>query len=213
LTETPFGRFLDQLEREFQRARIASPISDELYEMTTPTGRNLSLRRSDLERTGLFDEQFLVTCEDQDLAQRASEVGIRFIYNAALECVHNDQAADLKRYCRFQRRGAADTVRLCEKYPRIHGSAPIVRVNGYLAPTDGPGLAVRKLAKSVLATELSMRAIERVLAKIENVGLPDPWLYRGYRLLIGLHTFRGFREGLRQSAQGRCQHGFIGGPH
>jgi hypothetical protein len=197
LTETPFGRFLDQLETSFARARIASRIDEGLYEMTSPTARNLSLRRSDLERTGLFDERFRVTCEDQDLGQRAQEQGIRFLYNSAVECVHNDQAADLKRYCLFQQRGAADTARLCAKYPDVHGGAPIARLNGYLAHRDGARLAARKVAKGLLATTPAMRVIERTLRTGERLGLPDAWMFRAYRLLIGLYIFRGYREGLR----------------
>jgi GT2 family glycosyltransferase len=198
LTKTPFGRFLDQLERSFERARLASKIDEGLYEMTSPTARNLSLRRSDLDRTGLFDERFRVTCEDQDLGQRAQNQGIRFLYNTALDCVHNDQAADLKRYCLFQRRGAADTARLCAKHPNVHGRAPIARLNGYLAREDGAILVSRKLLKDFLASAPAMRMIERAVGAGERLSLPDIWLFRGYRLLIGLHIFRGFREGLRE---------------
>ena len=201
LTQTPFGRFLDQLERSFERARIEKRIGEGLYEMTAPTGRNLSLRRSDLERTGFFDERFRVTCEDQDLAHRAEDQGISFIYNETLRCVHNDQSAELKRYCLFQQRGARDTARLCEKYPELHGESAIARFNGPLARTDGPGRAARKLAKAVLATAPSMRAVEVVLRSGEQVGVPDSVLHRGYQMLIGLHTFRGFREGLRDLAR------------
>jgi GT2 family glycosyltransferase len=202
LVETPFGRYLNGLEEKFERARLGAPIASNLYEMTTPTVRNLSLRRSDLQLTGLFDERFRVTCEDQDLAHRAGELGIRFIYNAALDCVHNDQAADIRRYCRFQERGASDTVRLCEKYPNLHGDAPVARVNGYIAHSDGVLLATRKTVKRVLAGERSMRALEAAVGAGERIGLPDPWLYRSYRLLIGLHMFRGYRKGLRERASG-----------
>ena len=197
LTATPFGRYLDRLERRFEQARIDSEVAPGLYEMTTPTARNLSLRRSDLDLTGLFDERFRVTCEDQDLAERAREHGIRFIYNMALECLHNDQAADLERYCRFQQRGARDAVRLSEKYPGVHDRSPIARLNGYPVRSDGAVLVARKLAKSVLSTGLSRRVIGFTIVRGERLRLPDPGLHCGYRLLIGLHIFRGWREGLR----------------
>lgn len=196
LAETPFGRFLDELEQGFQRARLGERISDDIYELRAPTARNLSLPRADLDRVGMFDERFRVTCEDQDLAERASEQGIRFIYNASIECIHNDQAADLRRYCRFQQLGARDTVRLCDKYPDIHGNAQLVRANRYVTPGDGIPLASRKLAKLVLATRPGVRAIEWLIRRVELWRLPSAGLRRSYRLLIGLYTFRGVREGL-----------------
>jgi GT2 family glycosyltransferase len=198
LTETPFGRYLESLERQFDRARMGGRIEDQIYEMGTPTARNLSLPRSDLDRVGLFDEQFRVTCEDQDLAHRATQQGIRFIYNAALECVHNDHAADLARYCRFQQRGARDTVRLLRKLPEVHGGAPIARVNGYMSWSDGPSLLARKAVKRVLSTGVGLAVVARLIALAERLRLPDRWLAVGYRALIGLHIFRGGREGLRE---------------
>ena len=120
--------------------------------MTWPTARNLSLPRSDLDRIGLFDERFRTTCEDQDLAQRARDVGIRFVYSTEIDCVHNDQTADLERYCSFQERGARDTVALCAKAPELHGGAPIVQVNGPISSEDGPRLALKKAVQARLGT-------------------------------------------------------------
>ena len=199
LSETPFGRFLDRLERDFEQLRLGRRLEPGLYEMTVPTARNLSLPRTDLERVGLFDERFRATCEDQDLAQRAAECGICFVFNAALECVHNDQTAELTRYVRFQQRGARDTARLCLKYPDTHGCSPIAAANGYMRRSDGRRLISRKLVKRVLATPPMTAAVEAAVRSGERVPMPDLWRARGYRAVIGLYTFRGFREGLRES--------------
>ena len=199
LTETPFGRFLDRLERGFEQLRLGRRLEPGLYEMTVPTARNLSMRRADLERVGLFDERFRVTCEDQDLAQRAMECGICFVFNAALECVHNDQTAELSRYLRFQQRGARDTARLCLKYPETHGRSPIATLNGYVRRSDGRRLILRKLVRRVLATRLITAAVESAVRSSEWLPMPDRWRAWGYRAVIGLYTFRGFREGLRES--------------
>jgi GT2 family glycosyltransferase len=199
LTRTPFGRYLDRLERGFERARLGPPVEDDFYEMTAPTARNLSLPRADLERVGLFDERFRVTCEDQDLARRAAQQGIRFVYNAAVQCIHNDQAASLARYCRQQELGSRDTALLCDKNPELHSRSAIVQVNGYIVRGDGVAGATRKLAKRALASSLCTRALGEVIRVGERSGLPDRWLHRCYRLMIGLHTFRGFREGMREA--------------
>jgi FkbM family methyltransferase len=204
LTETPFGRYLDRLERGFEQLRLGRRLEPGVFEMTVPTARNLSLPRADLERVGLFDEQFRVTCEDQDLAQRAAGCGIHFVFNAALECMHNDQTAELGRYVRFQERGARDTARLCLKYPGTHGRSPIAVSNGYIRRSDG-GLILRKLAKRVLVTRPLTRGVEAAVTSTERVRMPDRWRVRGYRALIGLYTFRGFRQGLRESRPDRAE--------
>jgi GT2 family glycosyltransferase len=199
LSATPFGRYVSVLEQSFQTARIAAQLEDGVWEMTTPTARNLSLRRGDLERTGLFDEQFRTTCEDQDLAERARVLGIRFLYTSEIECIHNDHAADLHRYCRFQERGAADSVRLCRKNPELHGGAAIVIVNGRIARTDRPATIAKKLVKFALARHAPLTALERAIQIAERRGAPDQLLFRAYRAIIGLYTFRGWRTGLREA--------------
>jgi GT2 family glycosyltransferase len=197
LRDTPFGRYLDDIENELTERRKTEQIAPDLWEMVWPTARNLSLPKEDLERTGVFDERFRTTCEDQDLVHRARPLGIRFLYNAAITCIHNDQAGDLDRYCRFQERGARDTVLFVAKFPDIHGSAPIARMNGPIDPGDEPALVLRKKAKAILSTDAGLRRIRWLIAACEACRLPERLLRRLYRLIIGLHIFRGWREGLR----------------
>jgi glycosyltransferase involved in cell wall biosynthesis len=196
LTETPFGRYLDRLEHRFEEARKAAQFGPDLWELTWPTARNLSLPRVDFERIGPFDEQFRTTCEDQDWTHRARDLGIRFLYNATITCLHNDQAGDLNRYCRFQQRGARDTVLFCAKYPAIHGGAPVARLNGYITRKDGLLLGIKKALKALLATKPMTYFVVKVTQLAEALRAPDPWLWRLYQLLIGIAIFRGWREGL-----------------
>ena len=196
LTDTPFGRYLDELEREFERARTTHQIGPGLWEMAWPTARNLSLPRADIERIGLFDERFRTTCEDQDLAQRARRIGIRFVYATEIDCVHNDQTADLARYCNFQERGASDTVACVRRSPELHGAAPIARVNGQVSRADGVQLALKKLVKSLLVRTCPNDLIAHAIGRAERLPVPEPLLRRGYRLAISLAMFRGWRAGL-----------------
>jgi GT2 family glycosyltransferase len=196
LRESPFGRYLDDLEESFTEARKVKVIDRNIWELNWPTARNLSLPREDLDKTGLFDEKFRVTCEDQDLAHRARQVGIEFLYNEEITCLHNDQASDLARYCRFQRRGAHDTARLCAKYPDFHGGSPLIFANGYLTLRESPVLWAKKLAKRFLSTGAAMAVLFRFVSICERAYLPERGLRRLYRLLIGLSIFRGWRDGL-----------------
>jgi GT2 family glycosyltransferase len=198
LAVSSFGRFLEASERGFEQTRLGPPIGDGLYEMTVPTARNLSMTRASIDRVGLFDERFRVTCEDQDLAERATRQGIRFVYDSRLECVHNDQSADLRRYCRFQRLGARDTARLCDKYPENHAQGAVARTNAYVLGDDGFVLQARKLLKSWLSAEPVLGLLEAAVLVGERRGLPDRLLHPAYRFVVGLNYFRGFREGLEE---------------
>jgi GT2 family glycosyltransferase len=197
LRGTPFGRYLDDLEESFTEGRKVRVVEQNIWELNWPTARNLSLARESLEKTGLFDETFRVTCEDQDLAHRARQVGIRFLYNEDITCLHNDQVGELASYCRFQRRGAHDTVRLCAKYPNVHGGSPLISANGYLTLRDSPILWLKKLVKRFLSTDAVMTMLFRLVAVCERGHLPERTLRRFYQLLIGLSTFRGWRDGLK----------------
>jgi len=197
LRASPFGRYLDDLEESFTEARKLAAVEPNIWELNWPTARNLSFPRDDIDKIGLFDERFRVTCEDQDLAHRAREAGIRFLYNERISCLHNDQAGDLVRCCRAQWRGAHDTVLLCAKYPEIHGRSPLVSANGYLTLRESPILCGKKVAKWFLSTDPVMAALFRFVARCERGYLPERALRRLYRLLIGLSIFRGWRDGLR----------------
>jgi GT2 family glycosyltransferase len=198
LRETPFGRYLDDLEEGFNHARKLRPLGEGLWELHTPTARNLSLPGSDLEeKTGGFDERFRVTCEDQDLAYRARRAGIRFLYNESITCLHNDQAGDLVRCCRAQRRGTHDTALFCAKYPEVHGNSPFHQAHGYLSWNDGVRVAGMKLLRLAGSHEMSLALLLRLVTWCEMLCLPELRLRRLYALLIGLHTFRGWRDGLK----------------
>ncbi len=196
LTATPFGRYLDRLERGYDEARKARSVAPGVWEMTVPTARNMSLPRCDLERTGLFDEQFRSACEDQDLAHRARDAGIEFLYNDAITCVHNDQVADLPRFCHQQRRFGHDGVLFCAKRPEIHGDFAVLRANRPIAPGDGLALRAKKAAKGALARDAVLERLPGVVAGVERLPVPDPLLFRLYRAVSALYIMRGVREGL-----------------
>lgn len=204
LTESPFGRYLDSLETSFEEARKSRPLQPQIWELSYPTARNLSMRRADLEQIGVFDEQFRNACEDWDLAIRAQRaLGTRFLYHEGITCLHNDQAGDLLRYCRAQQRGAHDTVLFCHKYRdwyRENGDAAIMRLNAPPSLADGPHLLTVKLLKAAISQPPVPAALEWLIRGAEKLSAPAAVLRRLYRLLIGIYMRRGWQEGLRTLA-------------
>jgi GT2 family glycosyltransferase len=197
LTGTPFGRYLSDLESDFDAQRKVSPLGDDLWEMSWPTARNLSLRRTDLNRTGLFDERFRIACEDQDLAERAKASGIHFIYDAAIDCLHNDANASLERYCRLQERGAFDTVLFALKNPR-HASSPIALRNGPIGRGDRAGVVFSKAGKTALGWSPVWRLLLGSIGLLERSHVPERVLRSCYRVAIGVAIARGWRSGLKR---------------
>jgi GT2 family glycosyltransferase len=205
LDATPFGRYLSSLEGAFDRKRRgpddAAPeaLAPGIWVLEWPTARNLSLPRADLDRIGLFDEQFRNACEDQDLALRARwEIGVRFLLSEQITCVHNDQAADLARYCRAQERGAHDTALFCRKYRdwyAEHGVVPIMTLNAPLSLGDGPRLALMKLLKMLLGLRAATALVDGLIRCAESLHAPFPILARLYQTRIGISIRRGWRNG------------------
>jgi glycosyltransferase involved in cell wall biosynthesis len=197
---TPFGRYLDQMENTWEEARKSVCVGPNLWEMSWPTARNLSLPRADLYKTGLFDEQFRLVCEDQDLTHEAWRFGIRFLYNSNITCLHNEQVLELARYCRSQIGKASDTMRFVLKRGGGHLRSPIVILNGPISRSDSAGVVIKKLAKSVLSTPPALRSLETLISLAERIRLRDAILWRLYKYVIGIYIFRGWRLAIKSLA-------------
>ncbi len=76
-------------------------------------------------------------------------MGIRFIYNDAIDCLHNDAAADLGRYCLFQERGASDTVFSSRSTAAHIGTRSIARVKLGPATPQEDALRQSRLKNSI----------------------------------------------------------------
>lgn len=197
LGRTTFGRYVHDLEESVTRARLAKKIGAGLWELHWPTARNLSLPRADFDFAGPFDVRFRSTCQNQDLALRAKDLGVRFLYNEAIASMHNDQTEDLRGFCRTKRQATHDTALFCAKYPEMNREVPLMRECGPRRRSDGRRLALRKSIKAALSNDVALAAALRLIALSEAVPLPEAVRRKLYRTLIGLHTFRGWREGLQ----------------
>ena len=87
-------------------------------------------------------------------------------------------------------------VLLASKYPDRYRESPLFRENEPIRRDDPPRLAVKKLAKAAMATRPGMAALFGAIAVLERAA-PRSWLLqRVYKVLTGVYTFAGVREGL-----------------
>ena len=89
----------------------------------------------------------------------------------------------------------------CAKHGGEHAGSPLERANGPLALADGPLGIARKAAKWLLSRDPVLAVLVRAVPLLECAGTPERVLRRVYRGLIGLHIFRGWRDGLRTLAR------------
>lgn len=205
ITNTPFGRYLDFLEKYWEQSRKIRLIEPYIYELSWPTARNLSLPRAEFLRFGGFDEQFKMSCEDQDLAEKTRSSGIRFLYNSNITCLHNDQVGDLSRYCRAQVPRMRDTVLFCIKWGGFHLKSPVAILNGPITLSDSPLMIARKIIKVTLSTSILTAFIHRITSFCEMIRLPDFALWKFYNILVGIYMYRGWQDGLAMiSKQKKC---------
>jgi hypothetical protein len=194
---TPFGRYRVQLEREFQSGIVDCQLEADLYETATLASCDMSIARAGFWELGGFDESFpYAGAEDQDLSIRAKRAGYRLIRNRGVQPKHDDQAVTLRQFGLREERGAETVVAFEKKYPEACGP---FAANRPLSLDDGPRLVARKLMKAALSRPLPMEVAYWVTGVAERAGASDPTLQRMYRVILGLHIFRGYRKAFRRT--------------
>jgi hypothetical protein len=156
---------------------------------------DLAVRRELFWSLGGFDERFPVAgAEDQDFSLRAKRAGCLLLLDPAIRCLHNDNRLTLRAYCEREERSAKTMPFLARNYPAQFDETAYIRENRPLGADDPPGLIAKKLAKSTLSWGPVLEGVHRLTGLAERAGMPDDVLKLLYRLLLGLHLFRGFRS-------------------
>jgi GT2 family glycosyltransferase len=191
---TPFGRFRVDLERGFQSREGERLIQNNLYETSTLAACDMSVSRDAFWAVGGFDETFpYAGAEDQDLSIRVRDSGHRLVRNYDLTPLHDDPTVTLRQFCLREERGAETVVAFERKYPEARGNWS---ANSPLTRHDSPTVMARKLGKSALSTPWALEGLHRVVDVFERRGADEATLHRMYRLVLGLHIFRGYRRAL-----------------
>jgi glycosyltransferase involved in cell wall biosynthesis len=189
--QRPFGRFRQALERQ------EIPDGGGLAGAKNfCTAANMSMKQQWFFGLEGFDEE-LTSAEDQDLALRHSARGGSIVFVPEASSIHRDSALELRSYCERVERGTDALVAFCRRHPAWPDNVARDRINGPVRWRDEPlWLTLRKLAKRIAGQPPIPGVAFGVVSLLERLA-PDSWLLdRLYRVVLGIHIFRGYRRGL-----------------
>jgi GT2 family glycosyltransferase len=208
LAATPLGRYRLELEQRFQAQARGQQLADRCWTMTALAAANLSVAREPFWRLGGFDEDFPVAgAEDQDFSQRAEAAGCQLLLDPAIRCLHNDSYLGRRGWCEREERSAKTVPFLARNHPAKFAESAYVRENRPIRRDDAPALVAKKLIKWTLSRGPALEGLHRFAGVAEAARLPDRLLRKLYRLLLGLHLFRGFRSTWSQAERSASSSG------
>jgi glycosyltransferase involved in cell wall biosynthesis len=193
VAKTPFGRFrrhvddfIDPLPRGVMPSRNFCAAGN----MSIPRDRFLAL--------GGFDPN-IVSSEDQELALRHTAQGGAIVFVPEARATHHDTARDIRSYCRRTQWGSENLIPFCHRYPDWPDNVERERVNGFhewgrYSVRQG----LRKVLKAIVASRPVTAGLFCVADGLERAAPSSRLLERVYRLLLGAHIFRGYRNGLKR---------------
>jgi GT2 family glycosyltransferase len=197
LRETPFGRYRLALDRHFQSAADGRPLGQDCFQADFLTACNLGVGRHQFWDLGGFDEAFpYAGAEDQALSLRASRSGTALVRNHRIQVEHNDQTLTFRQFCAREEKSAQTFVVLVDRFPD-QAARPLFARNSSISPDDWPTVAATKLAKAILSRRPVLVGLHRMVGILERRPVSEPLLGRAYRVVVGLHIFRGIRTALQ----------------
>ena len=188
---TPFGRFRQKLES----AGVPQSRGLTLMRNFCAAG-NMSISRERFRLLGGFDES-IESSEDQDFALRHTARGGRIVFLPEAEAIHNDTALDIRSYCARCEWGMKHIYPFASRHPQWPDNAVRDRINGRMRLGREPlAETLRKAAKLFLATKAALAALFACALLLECTAPRSRVLDRCYRILLGVHLFRGYRRAL-----------------
>lgn len=193
----PFGRFRQQLERQAIPRRRGPTATANFC-----TAANMAVSRARFQALGGFNPA-LHSSEDQDFALRHTARGGQIVYVPEADAVHRDDALDIRRYCRRAEWGMQELLPFCQLYPDWPDNIERERVNGPVRWGREPiWHSTRKLIKAVLSHRPMTDCLFAAAWLFERTLPRSRALDRMYRVLLGVHILRGYRNGMKRYGVG-----------
>jgi glycosyltransferase involved in cell wall biosynthesis len=166
----------------------------------------LTVRRQDFCTVGGFQDPTggWPNWDDVDFGYRSHLQGFRLWQSYRAIAWHHDYSlASFEANCERAENASRSVVRLFRRYPELrpHFSAYQTKHPMSLR-TDPPGLLLRKVLRSAMSSSPVLEAMKLLTAMLERHGAQSRLLIVLYRIIIGAHIQRGYRQGLRDLSRG-----------
>lgn len=161
---------------------------------------HMSIGRAEMAEVGGWStERRGYGFEDLDFMYRCEQIGLGIYYVPGAVTYHHDYAVTLEKYGgRSERAAKTAAATLFRHYPELRDRIPMFRDKGPIEwRSDPPALVLRKLARQVVSSRLSMRFMERSVPSLESRWPESRLLMLFYRWIISGYIYRGYRDGLR----------------
>jgi len=190
-TPRTFVRFRQRIEDSVV-PRVPGPVPIRNF----CAAANMSISRELFRDIGGFDPM-LVSGEDQDFALRHTALGREIVFWPRARAVHQDNALDIRAYCRRAEWGSKHLVPFCRRHPVWPDNVERDRVNSGLSWSRDPiSLTLRKLIKGALWLRPFRETLFLATTVLERLVPDSSTLDRMYQVLLGVHIRRGYREGV-----------------
>jgi glycosyltransferase involved in cell wall biosynthesis len=193
---TPFGRFRQRLEQNDvprQRGLVA--------ETNFCAAANASIKRELFLQLGGFDTT-ISSSEDQDLALRHTAKGGQIVFLPEASVIHQDNALDIRGYCRRNEWGSRLMLPFYKRYPDLPVNIERERINGFTHWGKEPfGASLRKALKWLISSKLCVGILFKTTDAFERIAPDSSVLDKTYRLLLGAHIFRGYRAAITEKSK------------
>lgn len=191
--KTPFGRFRQRLEKDGiprKRGLVA--------EKNFCAAGNASIKRDLFLKLGGFDTT-LTSAEDQDFALRHTTQGGQIVYLPEAVVIHQDKALDICGYCQRNEWGSRLMLPFYERYPDFPPNIERERINGLTRWGKEPlANSFRKTMKTLISSKFSVNIFLLITSILEKTNPNSFILEKIYRLLLGVHIFRGYRAAMKE---------------
>ncbi len=158
----------------------------------------MSIQRDLFREIGGFDTS-IVSSEDQDLALRHTALGGKIVFLPEVRAIHRDSSLDIRSYCGRSEWGMENMIAFCMRHADWPDNVERHSVNGPLSLGREPlWLSTRKMLKSVMTLKPLVSVLLSAASLLERVAPDGAALDRLYRLLLGIHVFKGYRRGLKR---------------